>query len=162
MSNALINSTDHSAPCAMSRLGVLSRVNRPSGGNGHAEWMTVLSDETEVVVPSSGAQPSALAIQKAVAIIQSRQYLEQRAVQLIAPFITDAGTWRLVTIDFGAEASRCQAEFLMCFARVKPNAEPSSASPYFEVAFHLPTKQGDDPMFVLSIKTIVGLPIPFA
>jgi len=77
---------------------------------------TVLADSTKVVVPDVQGAPSSLALEKAVSIVQSRAYLERRALQLLVPFTKDRGDWRLVTLDFGVEAQRHECEFLMCFA----------------------------------------------
>jgi len=143
------------------KLGDFTRVSRLSAMTPHEEWMTVLADGTEVVVAARGSGPSPLGVEKAIAIVQSRSYLEKRAIQLIAPFLRDEGSWRLLTIDFGAEAHRYESEFLMCFAFVAANTTLSGTSPYFEVGFALPKqRQTEDPVFTLTVKAIVGIPFP--
>ena len=120
--------------------------------------MAVLADSTEVVVPDLQGAPSLLAIEKAAAIVQSRAYLENRALQLLVPFTKDQGDWRLVTLDFGVEAQRHECEFLMCFAFQVANGELSVTSPYVEIGFSLPVPTDKDPVFVLTVKTAVGFP----
>jgi hypothetical protein len=122
------------------------------------EWMAVLPDSTEVVVPDFRGAPNSLAIEKAVAIVQSRAYLEKRALQLLVPFTKDQGDWRLVTLDFGIEAQRHDCEFLMCFAFQVGSGELSITSPYVEVGFSLPIPTDEDPVFVLTVRTAVGFP----
>lgn len=121
------------------------------------EWMAVLPDRTEVVVLDLRGEPSPTAIQKAVAIVQSRAYLEKRALQLLVPFSKDDGRWRLVTIDFGIEARHEDCEFLMCFAFQAANSDMSVTSPYVEVGFALPMQAPVDPVFILSVRTAAGL-----
>ncbi|VTU15179.1 hypothetical protein SRS16CHR_01395 [Variovorax sp. SRS16] len=129
----------------------------------HEQWMTRLADDTEIVVAADGNGPSPLGIDKAIAIVQSRFYLEPRAIQLIAPFLKGRGSWRLLTIDFGVEALRHASEFLMCFAFVAANTTLCGTSPYFEVGFALPKQRPlEDPVFLLTVKTIVGIPFPMA
>ena len=122
------------------------------------EWMAVLADSTEVVVPDLQGEPNSLAVEKAVSIVQSRAYLEKRALQLLVPFTKDEGDWRLVTLDFGVEAQRHECEFLMCFAFQVGSGELSVTSPYVEVGFSLPVPTDEDPVFVLTVRTAVGFP----
>ncbi|MBS0450047.1 MAG: hypothetical protein JSS14_01935 [Proteobacteria bacterium] len=138
-------------PC-QTELGEFVRVGRMSETAPHNEWMAILPDETEVVVSEAANRPDALGVAKAVSVVQSRSYLGKRAVQLIAPLLRAEGAWRLLTIDFGAEARRYDAEFLMCFAFVATNAELSSSSPYFEVGFSLSQVQEEnEPVFCLGV-----------
>lgn len=143
------------------QLGEFVRVSRMSAMAPHDEWMATLPDKTEIVVPEDGDCPHALGVAKAISVVQSRSYLGKRAVQLIAPFLRGEGAWRLLTIDFGAEARRHESEFLMCFAFVAVNTDLSSTSPYFEVGFSpSKTSEEDEPVFSLTIKTVVGIPFP--
>jgi hypothetical protein len=144
---------------AATKLGEFVRVSRLFASGPSEEWMTKLPDGTEVVVPASAGGPSPLGVEKAVAIVQSRWYLEKRAIQLIAPFRRGEGGWQLLTIDFGAEARRRDSEFLMCFAFMAANTTVSIASPYFEVGFALPERQQtEEPVFELTVKAVVGFP----
>jgi len=122
------------------------------------EWMAVLMDSTEIVVPDFQGAPSSLAIEKAVSIVQSRAYLEKRALQLLVPFTRDSGHWQLVTLDFGIEAQRHECEFLMCFAFRVGSGELCITSPYVEIGFSLPVPTDDNPVFVLTVRTSVGFP----
>jgi len=143
------------------QLGEFVRVSRMSAMAPHDEWMATLSDKTGIVVPDDGGRPNFLRVAKAISVAQSRSYLGKRAVQLIAPFIRNDGAWRLLTIDFGAEARRYESEFLMCFAFVAANTALSSTSPYFEVGFaQSKPSEEDEPAFSLTVKAIVGIPIP--
>ncbi len=127
----------------------------------HDEWMATLPDKTEIVVPDEGNRPNLLGVAKAISVVQSRSYLGKRAVQLIAPFLKGEGAWRLLTIDFGAEARRYESEFLMCFAFVAARTDLSTTSPYFEVGFaQSETSEEEEPMFSLTVKSIVGIPFP--
>jgi len=121
--------------------------------------MAVLADSTEVVVPDVQGAPSPLGIEKAVSIVQSRAYLEKRALQLLVPFTKDDGDWRLVTLDFGVEAQQHECEFLMCFAFQVANGELSSTSPYVEIGFSLPVSTGEARIFFLAVRMAVGVPI---
>lgn len=131
------------------------------GAPPHDEWMAVLPDSTEIVVADVGGKPSSIGIEKAIAIVQSRAYLEARARQLLVPFGKENGEWRLVAIDFGIEAQHHDCEFLMCFAfqATKPNL--TDTSPYVEVGFALPVRVSVSPsftpMFILTIQTTAGL-----
>ncbi len=58
------------------------------------EWIATLPDLTQVIVGDVRGAPSALGIEKAVSIVQSRSYLEQRARQLLMPFFTSTITRR--------------------------------------------------------------------
>lgn len=127
-------------------------MSRMSATAPHNEWMAILPDEIEIVVSEDANRPNALGVAKAVSVVQSRSYLGKRAVQLIAPFLRAEGAWRLLTIDFGAEARRHDAEFLMCFAFVAADAELSSSCPYFEVGFSLSQVQEEnEPVFSLAV-----------
>lgn len=143
------------------QLGEFVRVSRMSAMAPHDEWMAILSDNTEIVVSEDGDSPDVLGVAKAVSVVQSRSYLGKRALQLIAPFLRGKGSWRLLTIDFGAEARRYESEFLMCFAFVAANTALSSTSPYFEVGFvRLKTSEEEEPLFSLTVKAIAGIPFP--
>lgn len=122
----------------------------------HDEWMSVLPDNTEIVVADVNGKPSSTGIEKAIAIVQSRAYLEERARQLLLPFGKEEGEWRLVTIDFGIEAQRHKCEFLMCFAFQAAAAELCATSSYVEVGFALPWRSGANPMFVLTVQTAIA------
>ena len=126
------------------------------GARNRDQWMVILADLTEVVVADAQGGPSPLGIDKAVSIVQSRAHLERRALQLLVPFTRDDGGWRLVTLDFGFEAQHQECEFLMCFAFQATNSELSVTSPYAEVGFALPLQAGEDPVFVLMVRRIVG------
>jgi hypothetical protein len=143
------------------QLGEFVRVSRMSAMAPHDEWMATLPDKTEIVVSEEGNRPNLLGVAKAIAVVQSRSYLGKRAVQLIAPFLRSEGAWRLLTIDFGAEARRYESEFLMCFAFVAAHTDLSSTSPYFEVGFaQSEASEEDEPVFSLTVKAIVGIPFP--
>lgn len=143
------------------QLGEFVRVSRMSAMVPHEEWMATLPDKTEIVVLEEDNRPSGLGIAKAIAVVQSRSYLGKRAVQLIAPFLRGEGSWWLLTIDFGAESLRHESEFLMCFAFVAAGKELLSTSPYFEVGFAQPNEaEGGEPVFTLTVKTIIGNPLP--
>ena len=144
-------------------IGDFIRIRRMSSMAPHDEWMATLPDATEVVVDDDEeGRPDAADIEKAISVVQCRAYLGKRAVQLIAPFLPGDGKWRLLTIDFGAEARRYESEFLMCFAFVPVNSTLSRASPYFEVGFSLATgaRAEDAPTFNVTVKAIVGIPFP--
>ncbi|MEO7128596.1 MAG: hypothetical protein ABI040_06995 [Rhodoferax sp.] len=79
-------------------------------------------------------------------------------MQLLLPFTKEAGNWKLVTLDFGAQAVLLECEFLMCFAFQACSGELSITSPYVEIGFALVTSIAPDPLFVLSVKTAVGFP----
>jgi hypothetical protein len=127
------------------------------GGCPHEEWMATLADLTEVVVSDFRGKPSQVGIEKAVSVVQSRGYLERRALQLLVPFTKENGLWQLITLDFGEEARRHECEFLMCFAFQIPNAELSITSPYIEVGFALLGPEGAEQIFILTVKTAAGL-----
>lgn len=138
-------------------LGKFSKLNRVDLGDMSDEWISILPDGTEIVVADVRGKPSQLGVEKAVSIVQSRAYLEARAHQLIASFRPSAGSWRLITIDFGVESARQQSEFLMCFAFVSTvNTDPSFADPYVEIGFTIQRPIGPDPMFELAVKSISG------
>lgn len=127
----------------------------------HGEWMAVLPDSTEIVVPDVDGKPSPLGIEKAIAIVHRRAYLEARARQLPVPLCKEDGEWRLVAIDFGVEAQHHDCEFLMCFAFQAAKSDLADTSPYVEVGFALPVRSGAipgfSPMFVLTIQMATGL-----
>lgn len=123
--------------------------------------MAVLPDSTEIVVAEVRGKPSSLGIEKAIAAVQSRAYLEARARQLLAPLGKGNGEWRLVAIDFGIEAQHLDCEFLMCFAFQAAMSELAPTSPYVEVGFALPARSSrgaeHNPMFILTIQTTDGI-----
>lgn len=121
------------------------------------EWMAVLPDRTEIVVPSAQGKPDALGIEKAIAIVLSRADLESRARELLAPFGMVDGEWQLLAIDFGVEAQHHECEFLMCFAFQATGSDLGATSPYVEVGFALPVRVGVSPLFVLTIRSTAGL-----
>lgn len=120
------------------------------------EWVATLEDRTTVVVNDWYDSPSVVGVEKAVSIVQSRAYLEQRARRLLLPFTKEAGSWRLVTIDFGTEARRQGCEFLMCFVFRATNSVLSITSPSVEIGFTLPLRAAMDPVLVLTIVGAVG------
>lgn len=130
-------------------------IHRP-GSPRHGEWMAVLPDGTAIAVAGVQGKPCPIGIEKAIAIVQSRAYLEARARRLLAPLIGEDGEWRLAVIDFGAEARRHGCEFLMCFALQTAEADSAAASPYAEVGFALHVRPDATPAFILSIQTAIG------
>jgi hypothetical protein len=122
-----------------------------------AEWMSVLPDSTEIVVADVKGKPSAIGIEKAISIVQSRAYLEARARQLLSPLVKEEGEWRMVALDFGIEAQHHDCEFLMCFAFQAAKVDLADISPYVEVGFALPVRSSIGPMFMLTIQTARGL-----
>ena len=84
-------------------LGTFVLGNRP-GPCVSQEWGAHLTEDADVVVAAADGVPSPTGIAKAVSIIQSRNYLETRAIQLLLPFTKEAGSWKLVTLVFGAQA----------------------------------------------------------
>ncbi|MGO4392962.1 hypothetical protein AB4Z46_16560 [Variovorax sp. M-6] len=122
----------------------------------HQRHLQFRRHSAEVVVPDVQGEPSSPAIEKAVSIVQSRAYLENRALQLLVPLARDDGSWRLVTLDFGLEAQRHACEFLMCFAFQPVNGGLSITSPFVEIGFSLPVPTGDDRVFVLTVRTAAG------
>jgi hypothetical protein len=139
-------------PATLGEFGLGNRL----GDCSPCEWMAVLSDSTEVVVPDVQGAPSSLAIEKAVSIVQSRSYLEKRARQLLKSFTANEGNWRLVTLDFGVAAMRHECEFLMCFAFESTNGELSITSRYVEIGFSLAVQIDEDPLFILTIRSAIG------
>jgi hypothetical protein len=138
-------------------LGEFVFINR-IGACPRREWMAVLADSAEVVVPDAEGEPSSLAIEKAISIVQSRAYFEKRALQLLAPFTRDDGSWRLVTLDFGLEAQHHGCEFLMCFAFQPVSAKLSITGRYVEIGFSLLVPTGGDCVFVLTVRTAAEVP----
>lgn len=136
--------------------GFVASVRAGAAPRHECEWIATLPDLTGVVVSDFGNAPSTVGIEKAVSIVQSRAYLEHRARRLLLPFTEDAGTWRLVTIDFGAEARRHGCEFLMCFASRTMPSMPSTTNPSVQIGFALPTPRAADPVFVLRVVAAVG------
>jgi hypothetical protein len=104
--------------------------------------LAVIDDQTEVVVPDAGGAPHPVAIAKAVAILQARDYLVGRALRLLEPISATRGSWRLVTVDMGAAAACRGHEFLMCFAL---EAGPRETA-YAEVAFLLAGQEIGGPL----------------
>ena len=138
-------------------LGAFVR-NDELGCDSRGEWVASVTQHTDVVVGDADGTPSPLGIAKALSIIQSRAYLERRAVQLLAALTKEPGSWRLVTLDFGAQALIHRCEFLMCFAFEASHSELSITSPYAEIGFALLPQAPGDPLFLLTVKTAVGLP----
>ena len=126
------------------------------GGDSRVEWVAPITQHTDVVVSDVDGVPSSIGIAKALSIVQSRAYLERRAVQLLVPLTKEPGSWQLVTLDFGAQAHLHACEFLMCFAFEAMSCELSITSPYAEVGFALMAPAAEDPLFILTIKTAVG------
>nr|WP_315591689.1 hypothetical protein [uncultured Cupriavidus sp.] len=127
----------------------------------HDEWMAVLPDNTEIIIADMAGKPIPLGIEKAIAVVQSRAYLEARARQLLVPLGKEDGEWRLVAIDFGIKALRHECEFLMCFAFQASKSDLDDMPLHIEVGFALPVRSsvsaGYSPMFVLTIQTTTGL-----
>jgi hypothetical protein len=115
-----------------------------------SDWLAVIDDDTEVVVPDSGGAPHALAIAKAVSILQARDYLVGRALRLLEPISATQGSWRLVTVDMGAAAACRGCEFLMCFA-LEAGARETA---YAEVAFLLAGQEIGAPLFIASVQQL--------
>ncbi|MDB5859309.1 MAG: hypothetical protein JWQ76_2998 [Ramlibacter sp.] len=122
-----------------------------------ADWIAPLADFAEVVVSDFRGAPSQVDTEKAAAVVQSLGYLEPRALQLLVPFTREAGSWRLVTLDFGAEARRHDCEFLMCFAFQTPDSQLSVTSPYAEIGVALLRSEVSEPLFILTVKSACGL-----
>jgi hypothetical protein len=138
-------------------LGDLVAINRPDA-YPQREWVATLADLVNVVVSDCCDLPSVLGLQRAVSIVQGRAYLESRARRLLRPFGKEDGSWRLVTIDFGAEARRHGCEFLMGFSSRATEGVPSLACPDVEVGFALPSPAPVDPIFVLTVVSAGGFP----
>jgi hypothetical protein len=111
-----------------------------------SDWLAVSDDQTEVVVPDAGGAPHPVAIAKAVAVLQARDYLVGRALRLLEPISATQGSWRLVTVDMGAAAACRGHEFVMCFAL---EAAPRGTA-YAEVAFMLAGQEIGAPLFIAS------------
>ena len=122
------------------------------------EWVATLADGTAVVVSDWCAAPSTLGIEKAVSVVQSRVYLEHRARLLLPLFGKQTGSWRLAAIDFACAARRHRSEFLMCFAVQDTSGALSIRSPSVKIGFALPATGAIDPVFVLTVATVVGFP----
>lgn len=122
----------------------------------YREWVATLANRTNVVVSDWCAAPSPLGIEKAVSIVQSRAYLENRARLLLLPFGKETASWRLATIDFASAARRHRCEFRMCFAVQDTSGVLSMTSPSVEIGFALPAPGATDPVFVLTVVTVVG------
>ncbi len=120
-------------------------------------WVAPVTRQTDVVVSDMRGAPSPVDVAKALSVVQSRFYLERRAIQLLVPLTKEPGVWRLVTIDFGLQAHRHGCEFLMCFAFEASTSMLSIKSPYAEIGFKLSIAPADDPLFILTVKTTVGL-----
>lgn len=126
-------------------------------GSARGEWVAPITPHTDVVVSDVNGSPSPIGVAKALSIVQSRVYLERRAIQLLAVSTEEPGAWRLVTIDFGSQAQSHNCEFLMCFAFEPSNSVLSITSPYAEIGFALIADPAEDPLFILTVKTAVGL-----
>lgn len=96
------------------------------------EWLAVLPDGTEVVVPGDAYEPGVIGMHKARDVLEARVSLESQARQLLAALAPQTTAWRLLTFDFGTAARRHQCDFLMCFA---PDA--TIRGPYVEVGVTL-------------------------
>jgi hypothetical protein len=140
-------------------LGDFVRCDR-SNVVGLPEWLATLADGTTVVIGDRCGAPSALDVEKAVSIVQSRAYLESRARRLLLPFTREEGSWRLVTIDFGAAARLQACEFLMAFDSCAQGSALSITSLHVEIGFALPLPVAEDPIFVLRVATAAGFPAP--
>jgi hypothetical protein len=136
-------------------LGDFVARNRPDAG-APREWIATLADLTTVVVSDRCDLPSAVHIDKAVSIVQSRAYLEPRARRLLLPFTKEDGSWRPVTIDLGVTARRHGCEFLMSFAFRATNGVLSITSSYVEIGFALDSSAAIDPIFVLAVVRAAG------
>lgn len=136
--------------------GTFVRSHRLTPGAA-TEWMATLGDGTEIVVRDARGAPSEWGVEKAISIVQSRTYLEQRARQLLIGFFGSKESWRLETIDFGAEAARHPCEFLMCFVADDSGTDNSAARLYVEVGFSLDLPLVEDPQFRLTVKTILNV-----
>jgi len=128
------------------------------GRGSREEWVASVTQNTDVVVSDADGVPSPIGIAKAHSIVQSRAYLERRAVHLLAPLTNEPGNWRLVTLDFGTQARLHECEFLMCFAFEASHSQLSITSPYAEIGFALMAPAAEEPLFVLTVKTAVGFP----
>lgn len=135
---------------------VIPNAFSPLNQLGHrpcSEWMSVLCDGTEIIVANASGKPCPAGVRKAVAIVQSRSYLEKQARRLLVPFQPRDEGWQLVTIDFGLQAQQRECEFLMCFAFTAPDSVAAKTSPYVEVGFALAVRSNIFPMFMLTIQT---------
>ena len=138
-------------------LGEFRRVG-PTSSPALNKWKAVLADGTGIVVADHQGAPCLRGIAKAQAIVQSRWYLEPRALQLLRPVVKFRGAWRLSTMDFGGEAEQRGCEFLLCFEFHVDRGELPYASPYAAIGFQLPAQTGPDPVFVLTVKILTGVP----
>jgi hypothetical protein len=121
-----------------------------------SDWLAVIDDQTEVVVPDAGGAPHPVAIAKAVAILQARGYLVNRALRLLEPISATRVSWRLIAVDMGAAAACRGCEFLMCFAL---EAGPRETA-YAEVAFLLAGEEIGAPVFIASVQQLTGDGVP--
>ncbi|MEP6875283.1 MAG: hypothetical protein ABI887_13045 [Burkholderiales bacterium] len=119
--------------------------------------MASITPHADVVVSDVNGTPSPVGVAKALSIVQSRVYLERRAIQLLAVSTKEPGAWRLVTIDFGSQALSHNCEFLMCFAFEPSNSVLSMTSTYAEIGFALTAAPAEGPLFILTVKTAAGL-----
>jgi hypothetical protein len=117
--------------------------------------MATLSDGTEIIVGDDRGAPSGLGVAKAVSVVQSRAYLEQRARQLLIARV-GRQAWRHEAIDFGTEAARQTCEFLMCFVADASGATTSGGKLYVEVGFSLDLPLAEDPQFRLTVTAILN------
>lgn len=136
----------------LARAARLFRAATELPSRGECVWR--LSDSTEIVVPTTGGRPDSTCVAKAVSVIQSRAYLQERALELVRPLARIDGNWQLVTLDFGFAAQRACCEFLMCFAFQPEGHALSVDSPYAEVGFDLLPQVADRPLFVLTLRTL--------
>ncbi|MEO8925373.1 MAG: hypothetical protein ABI330_21575 [Caldimonas sp.] len=112
-----------------------------TGAGSSLEWIATLPDLTRVIVSDVRGAPSTVGIEKAVSIVQSRSYLEQRARRLLLPFTKEAGTWSLATLDFGVAAGRHGCQFLMGFDFRALSGILSITSPSVDIGFACPGQQ---------------------
>lgn len=126
------------------------------GGDSHGEWVASVTEHTDVLVGDANGTPCALGIAKALSIVQSRAYLERRAVQLLVPLTKQPGSWRIVTLDFGPRARLHECEFRMYFAFEASVCGLSIKGPYAEVGFALMAPGAEDALFALTVKNAVG------
>ena len=96
------------------------------------EWLAVLPDGTEVVVPGDAYAPDVIGMRKARDVLEARVSLESQARQLLAALAPQTTSWRLLSLDFGTAARRHQCDFLMCFV-----PDDAIRGPYVEVGVML-------------------------
>jgi hypothetical protein len=121
----------------------------PSAGG---EWIAMREGCIQVVVADTGGSPCPLAVAKAESILQSRSYLQQRALQLVRPLVDAEGEWRVVKLDFGVAAKRAGCEFLMRFALHAQGRTVAADGAHADVGFALFSQSGEDPVFTLALR----------